>query len=147
MTRQLIGGLLVAGCALAAFAKSVPVQDPRSLPMSFELRREGPAEACGTRCRTWISAVGSITSDTPRHLETFIQSHDVQGATLALNSGGGSVLATMEMGRLIRRLEMVTTVGRTIALPGGGDEGGRRARLSPRADCEVDVRLPAARWR
>ncbi len=103
--------------------------------MTFELRREGPADVCGTKCRSWIAAVGSISSDTPRAFETFARANDVRGAVIALDSGGGSVLGTLELGRTLRRLDIMTTVGRTTLLP--PDKNGEvRATLSPRADCE-----------
>jgi hypothetical protein len=136
MTRPLLGVIFVVGGVLTAAAKPQPeIVDARSLPMTFELRREGPREACGTKCNAWVAAVGAITTDTPRHFAAFAQAHDVRGMVLALNSGGGSVLATMELGRMIRRLDMTTTVGRTVEAPSTGSAG-PRVTLSPNADCE-----------
>jgi hypothetical protein len=136
MIRALIGGVLLAGCGLTVFAEAAPAnENVRGLPMSFEWRREGPADACGTKCRSWISAIGSISADTPRQFENFARQNDVRGAVMVIDSGGGSVLGTLELGRMIRRLSMTTTVGRTISLP--ADKGGDpRATLSPKADCE-----------
>jgi hypothetical protein len=135
MIGKLVGALLAALCALPAAATTTGAPgDARSMPMSFEMRREGPAEVCGSRCRTWISAVGTITSNTPRHFESFARENDVRGAVLVLDSGGGSVLGTLELGRIIRRLDIATTVGRTILLP--VKDGEQRATLSPKADCE-----------
>jgi hypothetical protein len=107
----------------------------RTLPMRFELRQEGPAQACGTKCRLWISAAGAITADTPRDFELFAQDHDLTGASVVLDSDGGSVHGAIALGREIRRLGLDTTVGRTIDL-GNSEQGGSRAKLSPRADCE-----------
>jgi len=136
MIRGFVGAMLLASCALPAFAARLQAaDDPRNLPMTFEVRREGPAEVCGTKCRAWIAAVGSITSETPRQFETFAGTHDVRGAVMALDSGGGSVLGTLELGRIVRRLDIMTTVGRTMTLP--PDKSGEvRATLSPKADCE-----------
>jgi hypothetical protein len=103
--------------------------------MQFEWRREGPAEVCGANCKVWISATGTITAQTPRDFESFAQGRDVRGATLVLDSEGGSVLGALALGRMVRQLDMVTTVGRTSGLP-SADSNGRRATLSPRADCE-----------
>jgi hypothetical protein len=134
MTRSFVGGMLLA-CALTAFPGAVGAADNiRGLPMTFEWRLEGPADACKAKCRTWISAVGSITADTPRQFETFARNHDVRGAVLVLDSGGGSVLGTLELGRMIRRLGITTTVGWTKSLP--AEKGEARASLSPKADCE-----------
>ena len=89
--------------------------------MQFEWRREGPPQACGSTCRTWISAIGYVTGDTPREFEAFARKSDLRGAVLVLDSDGGSVLGTLELGRLIRKLNMVTTVGRTHVLPPAAD--------------------------
>src|SRR5215470_402123 len=136
MARYLVGATLLAGCTLPAFvAAAVPADDVRSLPMAFELRREGPSDICGSKCRSWISAVGSITADTPRQFENFARTHEVHNAVMALDSGGGSVLGTLELGRIVRRFEIMTTVGRTVLLP-ADKSGDVRATLSPKADCE-----------
>ncbi len=115
--------------------------DDRSLPMRFELRQQGPAEACGGLCRTWISATGAITPDTARDFQLFAQSHDLAhdlghgNATIALDSDGGSVIGAIALGREIRRLALNTTVGRTVDLT-PSPHAPARAMLSPRADCE-----------
>ncbi|HET9245927.1 MAG TPA: hypothetical protein VFO15_09010, partial [Xanthobacteraceae bacterium] len=103
--------------------------------MRFEWRREGPAHACGANCRVWISATGYITADTPREFETFAKDANARGAVLVLDSDGGSVLGTLALGRAIRNLGMITTIGKTTALPPSRD-GDRRATLSPDGNCE-----------
>jgi hypothetical protein len=131
----------VAACAVACLA--LPILDSttdaariqRALPMQFEFWTEGPAQACGSKCRTWVSATGAITADTPRDFEAFARNHKLRGATIALDSDGGSVLGALELGRAIRRLGMITTVGKTIDLA-PNDRTQRRARLSPHAYCE-----------
>jgi hypothetical protein len=136
MIRSFVGAMVLASLTLTPFAEpAAAADDLRGLPMTFEWRREGPAEACGTKCRSWVSAVGSITSETPRHFENFARMHDIRGAVIAFDSGGGSVLGTLELGRMIRRLDMTTTVGRTTTL--ARDKSGEtRATLTPQADCE-----------
>jgi hypothetical protein len=44
------------------------------------------------------------------------------------------VIGALALGRVIRRFDMTTTVGRTIPL--SSDDGQPRARLSPKANCE-----------
>jgi hypothetical protein len=73
-----------------------------------------------------------ITADTARDLLAFAESEDIRGATIALDSDGGSVLGALAFGRAIRALEMTTTVGRSVK--DGAATG--RARLDPHADCE-----------
>jgi hypothetical protein len=133
--------LVWAGLALACGALQVvaapppPAQEPANASMRFELRREGPAEDCGSNCRVWVSAIGYLTSETPREFEAFAQKNDIRGTVLVLDSDGGSVLGTIALGRAIRRLEMVTTVGKTVPLPPTA-QGERRAKLAPNASCE-----------
>lgn len=137
MLPRLIGvtAFSITALALSGQVWSAPAADVRAAPMKFEWRQEGPASQCGDNCRIWISAIGAITRDTPSDFAAFTRDHDVAGATLVLDSSGGSVLSTLALGRAIRRLGLTTTVGRTTALPPGeGQEG--RATLSPRADCE-----------
>ena len=118
----------------------------RSLPMQFDLWTEGPAQACGNDCRTWVSASGAITSDTPRDFEAFAKKNKLDGATIALDSDGGSVLGALALGRAIRKLGMTTTVGKTIDLVGRRRR--QEARQAPAAGLlRIDVRLRAARRR
>ena len=136
MKRLIVGGLALAFLVPHAVAEPVaPPLKPRSLPMHFQWQEEGPAEACGSHCRTWISAVGTITADTASEFSDFAKEHDVRGATLVLDTGGGSVHGAMELGREIRRYGITTTIGKTIplAVPGRHDA---RAKISGAADCE-----------
>ena len=124
--------------ALAALIKPLPASADaadRTLPMRFDLRLQGPAESCGAKCQLWISASGAITADTPREFETFAQGHDLAGATVVLDSDGGSVLGAIALGRAIRKLGLDTTVGRIVDL-GGADEDTPRGKFFGAADCE-----------
>jgi len=137
---------------LATSAQPVAAPDARSLPMQFDIWTEGPAQACGKDCRTWVSAAGAITSDTSRDFEAFARKNSLEGATIALDSDGGSVLGALGLGRAIRKLGMTTTVGKTIDLS-AAEGGKKRAKLQARAYCEsmcafvllagVERRVPA----
>ena len=136
MHRLVLAGLACVGIFLQMFLSAPARADDDAVgPMRFEWRREGPAQMCGSACRTWISATGYVTSDTPREFEAFARDSDLKGAVLVLDSDGGSVLGTMALGRLIRNLDMVTTVGRTRSLPPAAD-GVRYAALVPDSHCE-----------
>ena len=126
---------VVCGFLAGVVGLSAPAFAARSLPMQFELRQEGPADTCGSQCRTLISASGAITSDTPVQFHNFALGRDLNGATVVLDSDGGSVLGAMALGRQIRALKLGTTVGRVKDLPASGQEP-RRATVTPRADCE-----------
>lgn len=137
MLPRLLGGVAFILGAAAGLAQLAPASagDVRALPMQFELLQEGPATVCGQNCRTWISAVGAITRDTPTDFTTFARNHDLRETTLVLDSSGGSVLGTLALGRAIRSAGLTTTIGRIRKLSGEGPDKGR-ATLSPRADCE-----------
>jgi hypothetical protein len=115
--------------------RSVARDDSKPSSMRFEWRIEGPAELCGQFCRVWISAAGVVTDSTARDFEAFAKTKDVRGATMVLDSEGGSVLSAMALGRSIRRFDMTTTVGKTTTLT-LTDGGVARAALSPKAQCE-----------
>lgn len=134
-----VAGAVAACLLLATSTRPVAATDSRALPMKFELWTEGPALACGDHCRTWVSASGAITSDTPRDFEAFAKNRDLSGIALALDSDGGSVLGALSLGRALRKLGMTTTVGKTIDLAagdGGAKDGAKRGKLQPKAYCE-----------
>jgi hypothetical protein len=136
MLRLLWGAFALLGGVVQVLAGSpAPADDSGSAPMRFEWRREGPTDTCGSSCRVWISAAGYITADTPREFEAFAKDPNVRGAVLALDSDGGSVLGTLALGRAIRGLDIITTIGRTVTLPTTGNPDGR-ATLSPNGNCE-----------
>ncbi len=132
---RLFCGAFALACGVAQALAASPTPPDDGATMRFEWRREGPANVCGSNCRVWISAVGYITADTVREFEAFAEDPNVRGAVLVLDSDGGSVLGTLALGRAVRGLDMITTIGKTTALPGAAD-GDRRARLAPNGRCE-----------
>jgi len=76
-----------------------------------------PATNGGTPCCEWIAAEGDIVASTPSAFENFIGSGSYSGQTVYFNSNGGSLLAGIELGRSIRKNNMKTRVGRTVAIP------------------------------
>jgi hypothetical protein len=135
MLRSLGVTIALAAGACCAVAPAHAGSADRTLPMRFELRQQGPADACADRCALWISAAGAITAETPRDFVKFADGRDLRGAAVTLDSDGGSVLGAIALGREIRRLDLVTVVGRTIDLA-SEPTGIARATVSPRADCE-----------
>src|SRR5580693_5213999 len=99
--------------------------------MRFAWRAETPADLCGASCRKWISAVGPITDRTTDDFAAFAGQQDLQGATLVLDSEGGSVVDTIKLGRALRARDITTTVGRTVT--GTAADGRGTVALSPAA--------------
>jgi hypothetical protein len=129
--------------AAVAFALAMPTlllpmssrASDRTLPMRFDLRLQGPSKACGAHCRLLIGARGAIGAETPQDFKFFASNHDLAGATVVLDSGGGSVHGAIALGREIRRLGLDTTVGRLEDID-HGPHGTPHARLIDRAECE-----------
>jgi len=111
--------------------------EERKLPMRFTW------VACGSDCRGWVSAVGIVTADSPQDFEDFARERDLRGATIVLDSSGGSVNDSIALGRRFRELGMLTTVGISTATHGamtdrttGERATGERASVAPEAYCE-----------
>jgi hypothetical protein len=116
--------------AVATFGSSAQAGgtlEERKLPMKFSW------VACEPNCRGWVSAVGIITADTPKDFEDFARGRQLGGATVVLDSSGGSVNDAITLGRRFRNLGLLTTVG--ISVPNRGAQGARPA-VAPEAYCE-----------
>lgn len=135
MIRSICGGLALAVCSMSVLSGAPRQDDQSALPMRFALHQESPTDGCGTNCRRLVAASGMITADTPRDFDNFVRGHDLRGATVVLDSKGGSVLGAIALGRAIRGLGLATTVGR-IRDQAGREGSGRRVRVWPRAECQ-----------
>lgn len=89
--------------------------------------------ACEPNCRGWVSAIGIITADTPRDFEEFSRGRHLGGATVVLDSSGGSVNDAITLGRRFRNLGLLTTVGISVQSRGGQTV---RPAVAPEAYCE-----------
>lgn len=101
--------------------------EERKLPMKFSW------VACQPNCRGWVSAVGIITSDSPKDFDEFARVHQINGATIVLDSSGGSVNDAIALGRRFRGLGALTTVGTSVL---NETAQGDRASVMPEAYCE-----------
>ena len=101
--------------------------EERKQPMHFKWN------ACQPDCRGWVSAVGIVTSDSPREFEEFARDRQLAGATIVLDSSGGSVNDSIALGRRFRNLGALTTVGATVRKQ---TAQGERASVAPEAYCE-----------
>jgi hypothetical protein len=114
-----LGGSARAGTSL----------EERKLPMRFSWVE------CQPNCRGWVSAVGIVTTDTPKDFDQFAQAqgHQLDGATIVLDSSGGSVNDAITLGRRWRGLGALTTVGvSTVTHTAQGEH----AVVVPEAYCE-----------
>src|ERR1700686_1979283 len=101
--------------------------EQRKLPMRFSW------VACQPNCRGWVSAVGIVTADSPKDFDDFARGRQLGGATIVLDSSGGSVNDSIALGRRWRRLGALTTVGTSVV---SRSPQGDRASVAPEAYCE-----------
>jgi hypothetical protein len=113
--------------ALGGSAHAGVTLEERKLPMRFSW------VACQPNCRGWVSAVGVVTADSPRDFDEFARGRQLGGATIVLDSSGGSVNDSIALGRRWRSLGALTTVGTSVQTQ---TAQGIRASVSPDAYCE-----------
>ena len=101
--------------------------EERKMPMRFSW------VACQPNCRGWVSAIGIVTADTPQDFEEFARGRQLGGATIVLDSSGGSVNDSITLGRRWRNLGALTTVGISAQTR---TAQGDRASVAPEAYCE-----------
>src|ERR1700736_5855550 len=101
--------------------------EERKLPMRFSW------VACQPNCKGWVSAVGIVTADSPQDFDDFPRGRQLGGATIVLDSSGGSVNDSIALGRRWRNLGALTTVGVSVQTQ---TAQGARASVTPEAYCE-----------
>jgi hypothetical protein len=132
------GWLLICAAALCVVspgltaALSIPARadselEERKLPMRFSWVE------CQPNCHGWISAIGIVTADSPKDFDEFARARDLRGATVVLDSSGGSVNDAIALGRRWRSVGLSTTVGTTITTH---DSSGDQVSVVPTAYCE-----------
>jgi hypothetical protein len=112
-----VGGSAYAGASL----------EERKIPMRFSW------VGCQPNCRGWVSAVGIVTADSPREFDDFARGRQLGGATIVLDSSGGSVNDSIALGRRWHKLGVLTTVGASVQTH---TPQGDRASVVPEAYCE-----------
>ena len=122
---------LPGSATLGGTARAAATLELRKLPMDFTWHAAQPG--CQQDCVGWIGAVGVITSETPAKFETFASDRALKGATVVLDSSGGSVLDAIKLGRRWRGLGMRTTVGIVVEREA---TGGVARDIIPEAYCE-----------
>jgi hypothetical protein len=115
---------------LGASAHAGVTLEERKLPMRFSWI------ACQVNCKSgsgWVSAVGIVTADSPQDFDEFARGRQLNGATIVLDSSGGSVNDSIALGRRWRNLGLRTAVGISAVTQ---TPQGARANVAPEAYCE-----------
>jgi hypothetical protein len=119
--------LIAAAMMLGGSTHAGVTLEQRKLPMRFSW------VACQPNCRGWVSAVGIVTADSPKDFDDFARGRQLGGATIVLDSSGGSVNDSIALGRRWRSLGALTTVGTSAV---SHSPQGDRASVAPEAYCE-----------
>lgn len=120
MLTENAGYFLRRWVAIAIFAGIAalagPVVPANAAPaMTFRLVETGNLSRCGNRCQKVIVAEGEIVRDTPKKFVRFIRRHmRIRGvrAVIFVHSPGGLVVASMQLGKLFRKLGAAAVVAR-----------------------------------
>lgn len=107
---QLICLLALLVAAKMAFADETQVN--LGPPMQFGIVRSD-APGCEPICPEWISAEGSIETETPALFKRFLKKLGGRKLPIIVNSPGGSVDAALQLGRMIRKNKFDIAVGTT----------------------------------
>jgi hypothetical protein len=98
-------------------AKTAPpaAKDERPLPppIAFFVATGEPG-ACGSGCGEWIAADGTIDQAAAQRFRALLDRLGKRKLPVYFHSPGGSVMAAMEIGRLMRAHRMTAGVARTI---------------------------------
>ena len=96
--------------------------------MTFRMVPIGAPSRCGDKGVRVISAEGEITSTTPGDFVRFVRDHigDPRARSVVfMHSPGGKVVASMELGKVFRKLGAAVVIARVATPePGSGEQGG-----------------------
>ncbi|MGP8232496.1 MAG: hypothetical protein ACLQL2_07500 [Methylovirgula sp.] len=112
-------GAVILLCGGSSFVPRAAHADP----MTFQLVSVDDSTRCGRYCPAVIAAEGEITDQTPEQFLEFVQENVNRAslhAVVFLDSPGGKVEASMELGREFRRLGTAAIVARVDPNSRGG---------------------------
>lgn len=106
---------MVGACVAGAGAASAA--------MTFRLATAGEPATCGAKCPQIIIAEGEIVERTPSDFVNFLRANRSTKniySVVMINSPGGRVVASMELGRLLRKAGAAVIVARAFEADGNG---------------------------
>src|SRR5262245_51068919 len=115
MTRRRFSPMLALVVAFVALASTAAKAQLFEEPMMFQLAENSEHNF------KWVSAIGSITVDTPEAFERFAGTAKEKGLWIDFNSPGGTVIPALFLGELIRKHGFNADVGLTLFRGHGRD--------------------------
>lgn len=109
-----------AGCVVAAESreeKAAPAGANAAImaPIEFYLAK-GEADTCGPGCNAWIAAEGRIDAGAAQRLRRLLVKLGRPRPPIYFHSPGGSVVGSLELGRLLREQKLEVSVAHTVPL-------------------------------
>jgi len=127
--------LTVGSVQLGRPVQASSALEERKLPMRFAWHEPAKSADCISNCHGWVSAVGVIDADSLRQFNELAGTHDLRGVSVVLDSGGGSVLDAIALGKRWRGLKVSTLVGTAVEMPASAGAPAR-TQILPSAYCE-----------
>ena len=115
--------LRVFSLAVAIGAAWIAGAGSASAAMTFRLAAAGEYATCGAKCPQIIVAEGEILERTPSDFVNFLRANRFTRnvyAVVMIHSPGGRVVASMELGRLLRKAGAAVIVARAFDSGGNG---------------------------
>lgn len=124
-------GRLIVAMLVAVIGWASALVSASAAEMNFQIVQMSPNAFCGRDCVQIISGQGEITEETPDRFLQFAAAN-VQSAhtrnVLFLDSPGGNVVGSLQLGKVLRRLGTAVVIARVLTGPYGGEgvlAGGR----------------------
>lgn len=117
-------GRLIASMLIAVLGWASAPGVARAAEMNFQIIQMSPNEVCGRDCVQIISGQGEITEETSDRFLQFASANVQSSRTrnvLFLDSPGGNVVGSLQLGKVLRRLGTAVVIARVLSGPYGGE--------------------------
>jgi hypothetical protein len=117
LVATIVGEAAVTAETTADPAKAVPADiEATATEEILFFPARGGADACGTGCSEWIAAEGKIDAGAAQRLRRLLTKLGHRRMPIYFHSPGGSIVGSIELGRLIRDQKLEVSVAHTIPL-------------------------------
>lgn len=116
--------------SVAAVVIGIGLGSATAAPMTFRAAGSD-VRFCPESC-DFIQATGEIVASTPADFERFLKENQYHAGVVRLNSGGGSLVAGLQLGELFRKHQISTEVGGDELDPSGEKIYGSERRFTRR---------------
>jgi hypothetical protein len=109
------------------------LEEIKKHPLTFYVAKGAP-DACGEGCDTWIAAEGNFDPGAFDRFRQFLKRSGDRKLPIYFHSTGGLVEPALEIGRMLRKLNMTAGVGITVSQGCAGGETDERKNVRNKDD-------------